>query len=273
MSEDEEEDLAAFIYEASMEAFYSTYAASSSSSFASDDDDDDDEEMMAGRPGKKTTAKKQYRKKKCSVAECKYRAINGGVCRRHGAKVKVKLCSSEGCTNQAKKGGVCVRHGAKRYVCSSEGELHETIAALHLEEWRDVMNDEIDSINQILPNASAGGWDDDYDFDDEGDPGEKTQAIRRWIRSVLCKIIRYKSEHRRLLDDAAATLDLVLSNSDTVMNNVLPFIELPSYTFDVGDDDEDDSDEDTVLELSAHTIEVGDDDDEDDSDEDTDSRE
>jgi len=34
------------------------------------------------------------------------------VCKRHGAKVKVKLCSSEGCTNIVVKGGVCIRHGA-----------------------------------------------------------------------------------------------------------------------------------------------------------------
>lgn len=26
--------------------------------------------------------------------------IKGGVCIRHGAKIKVKLCSSEGCTNK-----------------------------------------------------------------------------------------------------------------------------------------------------------------------------
>ena len=57
-----------------------------------------------------------------------------------------------------------------------EGELHETIASLQLEEWRNDMNEKIDSINQILPNAPAGD-------EDEDDPGEKTQAIRRWIRS------------------------------------------------------------------------------------------
>eukprot|EP00573_Skeletonema_grethae_P006891 CAMPEP_0201710248 /NCGR_PEP_ID=MMETSP0578-20130828/58528_1 /ASSEMBLY_ACC=CAM_ASM_000663 /TAXON_ID=267565 /ORGANISM="Skeletonema grethea, Strain CCMP 1804" /LENGTH=386 /DNA_ID=CAMNT_0048199273 /DNA_START=126 /DNA_END=1283 /DNA_ORIENTATION=+ len=32
-----------------------------------------------------------------------------------------------------------------------EGELHETIASLQLEEWRNDMNEEIDSINQTLP--------------------------------------------------------------------------------------------------------------------------
>ena len=45
----------------------------------------------------------------------------GGVCIRHGAKVKT--CSTEGCTNQVVKGGVCVRHGAKVKIktCSQKG--------------------------------------------------------------------------------------------------------------------------------------------------------
>ena len=55
----------------------------------------------------------------CSAEGCTKQAQKGGVCIRHGAKVK--RCSSEGCTNQAQNGGVCIRHGAKRYKCSSEG--------------------------------------------------------------------------------------------------------------------------------------------------------
>ena len=43
-----------------------------------------------------------------------------------------------------------------------EGALHETIAALHLEDWRKDMRGEINSINQILLYADEGGdWDDD----------------------------------------------------------------------------------------------------------------
>ena len=124
-----------------------------------------------------------------------------------------------------------------RQVDLVEGEIHETISSLQLEEWRNDMNAKIDSINQVLPNAPAGAWDQvDYDG---GDPGEKAREIRRWIRSVLRKIGRYQVEHRRLLEgDVATTLQLVLSNADVMMNNVLPFLELPSYTFEVGDDDE-----------------------------------
>ena len=61
------------------------------------------------------------------------------------------------------------------------GGIHETVAALQLEEWRNDMDDEIDSINQILPNAPAGT--DSY-------MGEKAMVIRTWIRSVLRKIRR-----------------------------------------------------------------------------------
>jgi len=51
----------------------------------------------------------------CSVIECTNQVQNGGVCRRHGAKVwlMVKTCSHEGCTNYLSRGGVCWTHGAK----------------------------------------------------------------------------------------------------------------------------------------------------------------
>jgi hypothetical protein len=62
-------------------------------------------------------------KKKCSVEGCTNIIVRGGVCVRHGAKVKKRRyeCSSNGCTNLAQKGGVCRRHGAKHKRCSSEG--------------------------------------------------------------------------------------------------------------------------------------------------------
>jgi len=110
-----------------------------------------------------------------------------------------------------------------------EGELHETVAALLLEEWRNDMYEEINSINQILPTVSAGEWDDDVG---EHEDGEKAQAIRMWIRLVIGKIIHYQAEHQRLLDEeVATTLQLALPR-DIVMNSVLPFLYLPSYTFE-----------------------------------------
>ena len=62
-----------------------------------------------------------------------------------------------------------------------EGELHETITALQLEEWRKDMYEEIDAINQILPTAYAGCY--DMVEMDEDIAGEKAIAIRSWIRS------------------------------------------------------------------------------------------
>ena len=99
--------------------------------------------------------------------------------------------------------------------------LSETVAALLLEEWKNDMNEKIYEINRILPNTPGGDW---------SVPGEKAQAIRRWITSVLGKIKHYKAEHQRTLSVAAATLQTALP-SDIVFKNVLPFVELPSYTF------------------------------------------
>ncbi len=107
-----------------------------------------------------------------------------------------------------------------------EGVVHETVSALLLDEWRNDMSEEIDSINQILPNIRGNA-------DDVG--RRKFLAIRMWIRSVLRKINHYKAEHQRILDEeVATTLQLALPH-DIVMNHVLPFLVLPSYTFEVGD--------------------------------------
>jgi len=56
-----------------------------------------------------TTKRKRFRKV-CTIDGCTSFAINGGVCRKHGAHVT--LCSTEGCANVAKKHGLCKRHGA-----------------------------------------------------------------------------------------------------------------------------------------------------------------
>ena len=113
-----------------------------------------------------------------------------------------------------------------------EGALRETIAALQLKEWRNDMNREIDSINQILPYARSGYKNNEFDYD----YGEKVLTIRTWIRSILRKIIHYKAAHQRILDEAAATLQPVLPR-DIVTNNILSFLALPSHTFG-GEDEE-----------------------------------
>ena len=103
-------------------------------------------------------------------------------------------------------------------------ELNGIIAALHLEDWRNDMNEEIDLINRILPNARAGY----YSFTNDDD-GEKAQTIRTWIRSVRGKLIHYQAEHQRILNEATTTLQLVLPR-DIAMNSVLSYLALPSYT-------------------------------------------
>jgi len=70
-----------------------------------------------GREGA-TTKKRIRRMPDCSHEGCENRAVNGGVCQRHGAKVK--RCKVEGCTNQVVKAGVCKRHGAVKQ-CNVEG--------------------------------------------------------------------------------------------------------------------------------------------------------
>ena len=105
--------------------------------------------------------------------------------------------------------------------------LRETVATLLMEEWKNDMNEEIQNISQILPNTPAGS----VNPDDVDEPGRKARMIRRWIRSVLRKIVDYKAEHRRHLNVAATALQAALPN-DIVLKNVLPFLELPSYTFE-----------------------------------------
>ena len=73
---------------------------------------------------KEVTKKKMYRYE-CSAEGCTNHVVKGGVCNKHGAKVKVKFCSSDGCTNKAYSGGVCNRHGATKKLCSTEGCTNE----------------------------------------------------------------------------------------------------------------------------------------------------
>ena len=107
------------------------------------------------------------------------------------------------------------------------GGVHETVAALLMDEWKHDTNKEIYAINKILDGQIGR----EYLRGDVHDHafGEKAQKIREWIRSVLHKYIYYKAEHRRYVNEAAATLKLTLPH-DIVLKNILPFVELPSDT-------------------------------------------
>ena len=122
------------------------------------------------------------------------------------------------------------------------GGIHKTVASLHLESWRNEMNNEINRINQTLPTIRG-----------------KTGEIQQWIRSVIERLDHYKAEHHTLLKEATTLLELALwkanlsdndggegegvllacesrkrarkeicvtSGADVVIKNVLPFLIL-----------------------------------------------
>ena len=124
--------------------------------------------------------------------------------------------------------------------------MQNTISSLLLESWKDEMNGEIDRINQELPNTHVN---------------EETDAIRRWIISVIDRMEHYKAEHNRLLKEHMTQLELavwkakldekvdnstikmqskrakideesareekrITSGADIIIKNVLPFLKL-----------------------------------------------
>jgi hypothetical protein len=76
-----------------------------------------------------------------------------------------------------------------------DGGIHETIPSLHMESWRNEMQQEIDRINQTLPNTHLT---------------DKTETIRQWIDRVLQRMEYHKSEHMMLVKEAMALLELAL---------------------------------------------------------------
>jgi hypothetical protein len=73
--------------------------------------------------------------------------------------------------------------------------IRKTISSLLLEIWRDEMNQEINRINQLLPNIHHT---------------EKTIAIHEWIRSVIYRMEHYKAEHNTLLKENMTQLELAI---------------------------------------------------------------
>ena len=63
------------------------------------------------------TSKRQRRK--CHVADCTNRVVQGGLCISHGAKRK--KCGHPGCNKHVKKAGMCSTHGPARKRCEVEG--------------------------------------------------------------------------------------------------------------------------------------------------------
>eukprot|EP00984_Skeletonema_dohrnii_P017297 scaffold7856_cov72-Skeletonema_dohrnii-CCMP3373.AAC.1 len=75
------------------------------------------------------------------------------------------------------------------------GAHNKTVASLHMESWRTEIKEEINRINQDLPNTP---------------PHVKTAAIKRWIDSVIDTIDHYKAEHHRYVKEAVTLVELAL---------------------------------------------------------------
>jgi len=73
--------------------------------------------------------------------------------------------------------------------------VHKTISSLLLDSWRNDMNNEIDRINQVLPNTPAN---------------EKTNAIKQWMDRVIRRLKHYKSEHYPVLKENMTQVELAL---------------------------------------------------------------
>ena len=57
------------------------------------------------------------------------------------------------------------------------------------------MKGEINRINRVLHSKNSS---------------EKTDAIQQWMRTVICQLNHYKSEHKQLLKEATTLLELAL---------------------------------------------------------------
>eukprot|EP00984_Skeletonema_dohrnii_P029595 scaffold20346_cov67-Skeletonema_dohrnii-CCMP3373.AAC.1 len=73
------------------------------------------------------------------------------------------------------------------------GGFHRTVASLHLESWKNEMNEEINRVNQVLPDTE-----------------EKTGEIQQWMSSVISQLDHYKAQHKTILKEATSLLELAL---------------------------------------------------------------
>lgn len=73
--------------------------------------------------------------------------------------------------------------------------LQKTVSSLHMERWRNEINQEINRINRTLPDLED--W-------------EKTSEIQEWLERVRRRFNRYKTEHRTILKESMTLLDLAL---------------------------------------------------------------
>ena len=88
------------------------------------------------------------------------------------------------------------------------GGFHKTISSLLLDSWRNEMKNEIDRINQDLPNTGTNPT------------NVTTTAIRQWMERVTERIEHYKSEHYALLKENTSLLELALWKNKLHQNKI-----------------------------------------------------
>ena len=74
-------------------------------------------------------------------------------------------------------------------------DLQKTISSLHMERWKNEINQEINRINRVLPGLED--W-------------EKTSEIVEWSERVRRKLNRHKREHQVVVKEAMTLLELAL---------------------------------------------------------------
>ena len=74
------------------------------------------------------------------------------------------------------------------------GDIHKTVASLHMDSWRTEMDAEINRINQVLPTTRY----------------QKTDEIRQWMELLINKIDHYKAEHYLPVKEGMTLLELAL---------------------------------------------------------------
>jgi len=83
---------------------------------ASDAIESANKHTVNGASGRRITGGVSKRvRRKCTVADCQNRVVQGGLCISHGAKRKI--CGHPGCKKHVKKAGMCSAHGPARKRC------------------------------------------------------------------------------------------------------------------------------------------------------------
>ena len=105
--------------------------------------------------------------------------------------------------------------------------INKTIAALCMDEWKEDIYKEINSISKqltLINDPDCG------DYFEERDLGH---AVEKWLKRVLGKIVEYKRAHFCALSVANCSIDIP---NHIMMETIIPFLDLPEHRF--SDDDE-----------------------------------